>query len=474
MTSARGILRARFRPLSYLSVCSGIEAATVAWRGLGWTPTAVAEIDRFPSAVLAHHYPNVPNLGSIERFHEWPDLKSDVLVGGTPCQAFSVAGLRRGLSDPRGNLALVYLGILDRFRPRWAVWENVPGVLSSNGGRDFGAFLGALVELGYGLAYRILDAQFCGVPQRRRRVFVVAHLGDWRGPAAVLFERGGLRGDLASRPEARKEVAGTLTASSGGPNEEQAAQGRLIVHSTGAGFWSEGAGTLRARTQESHEHLVVQRTAFGGNNTSGPIGVSTALNAHGGPYGRLDFESETFIVEEPMTFDTTQITNPENRCQPRPGAPAHPLAATAHPPAVVYSVGLGSDPLHNRNITGPLTTRNGDPGIIAFTCKDHGGDAGAVAPTLRAMGHSDSHANGGGQIAMASESVVRRLTPLECERLQGFPDDYTLIPYKGKSAERCPDGPRYKALGNSMAVPVMRWIGEGIQSVDRLMVGLVR
>ena len=145
--------------MRYLSVCSGIEASTVAWHGLGWTPVAFAEIEKFPSALLAHHYPSVPNWGDMTKFQEWPDATIDLLVGGTPCQSFSVAGLRKGLADPRGNLALTYLAIADRYRPEWLVWENVPGVLSSGGGRDFGAFLGGLGQLGYGWAYRVLDAQ---------------------------------------------------------------------------------------------------------------------------------------------------------------------------------------------------------------------------------------------------------------------------------------------------------------------------
>jgi DNA (cytosine-5)-methyltransferase 1 len=198
----------------FASVCSGIEAASVAWSPLGWKAAFFSEIDKFPCAVLAHHYPDVPNLGDMNRFKDWPDAAFDVLVGGTPCQSFSVAGLRKGLADPRGNLALVYLAIAARYRPRWLVWENVPGVLSSDGGRDFGSFLGGLGELGYGWAYRVLDAQYVrvdglerAVPQRRRRVFVVGYLGDWRRAAAVLFERESLSGHPSPRREARESVA---------------------------------------------------------------------------------------------------------------------------------------------------------------------------------------------------------------------------------------------------------------------------
>jgi DNA (cytosine-5)-methyltransferase 1 len=196
--------------MRYLSVCSGIEAATVAWHHMGWEPAAFADIEAFPSAVLAHHYPSVPNLGDMTKFKEWDIGAIDLLVGGTPCQSFSVAGLRKGLEDPRGNLALTYCAILDKFKPKWFVWENVPGVLSSNGGRDFGAFLGAVAELGYGFAYRVCDAQWFGVPQRRRRVFVVGCLGDWRSAAEVLFEPESLRWDLAPSREKGQKVAPTV------------------------------------------------------------------------------------------------------------------------------------------------------------------------------------------------------------------------------------------------------------------------
>ena len=198
--------------MKYGSVCSGVEAATAAWHPLGWEPQWFSEIEKFPSAVLAHHYPDVPNLGDMTQFKEWPiDRSIDLLVGGTPCQSFSVAGLRKGLDDPRGNLMLTYLAIAAQYQPKWLVWENVPGVLSSQRGRDFGTFLGALGQLGYGFAYRVLDAQYFGVAQRRRRVFVVGYLGDWRRAAAVLFERESMSGHPAPSREAGKEAADTLT-----------------------------------------------------------------------------------------------------------------------------------------------------------------------------------------------------------------------------------------------------------------------
>ena len=239
--------------MNYLSVCSGIEAATVAWHSLGWTPLAFSEIEKFPSQVLAHHYPNTPNLGDMTKFKEW-SIESDVnvLVGGTPCQSFSVAGLRKGLDDPRGNLMLTYLAIAAKQRPKWVVWENVPGVLSSNGGLDFASFLRGLGQLGYGFAYRVLDAQYFGVAQRRRRVFVVGCAGDWRAAAAVLFERHSLQGHPApSREKGQRVAASTRASTSVGSlcartghsiSVQDAAQGHLMP-----AMHSEISPALKAR-----------------------------------------------------------------------------------------------------------------------------------------------------------------------------------------------------------------------------------
>lgn len=409
--------------MKYGSVCSGIEAASCAWHPLGWKAQFVSEIEPFPCAVLAHHYPTVPNLGDMTKFKDWPDAAIDLLVGGTPCQSFSVAGLRKGLADPRGNLMLTYLAIAQRYAPRWLVWENVPGVLSSNGGRDFGTLLGGLEELGYGFAYRVLDAQFFGVAQRRRRVFVVGHLGDWRRAATVLFERESLLGHPAPRRETRQGIAPTISARTrggGGLGTDFECDGGLIAHALrGEGFDASEDGTGRG----------------------------------------------TPLI--PVPFDTTQITSAANRSNPRAGDPCHPLAAGAHAPA------------------------------IAFDCKasgQNGFGVGEIASTMRSMGHANSHQNAGGHLAVAFQcqgsnvgemgtlrkgngnvtggvpfvvpgSAVRRLMPRECERLQGFPDDYTLISMRGKQAA---DGPRYKALGNSMAVPVMHWIGKRIDLVETL------
>ena len=442
--------------MRYFSVASGIEAATVAWHPLGWEPVGFAQFDPehdyrrgpdFASALLNIHYPDVPNYGDMTKFQEWPDAAFNVLVGGTPCQSFSVAGLRKGLADPRGNLALTFLAIVDRYRPNWVVWENVPGVLSADShdapdprppavdldGDDgpvdgteivvedeydadeihaFACLLAGFSDLGYHGAYGTLDAQYFGLAQRRKRVFAVFHSGSWTRGAAVLFDRSSLSGDPAPSREAR-QVAPTVPS---------------------------------------------RRTAGGGLGT--------------------DFDCDGGLI--PCAFDARQSN------------------------VITYG-----------NQAGPLDT-HGHSIAIAFSAKDHGADAGDIAPTLRAGGHTSSHANGGVMPAVAyrvhgensgamqgagaanvadpvevaraldtqggyaanqggnvvlgpavpePSMAVRRLTPRECERLQGFPDDYTLIPYRGKPAA---DGPRYKALGNSMAVPVMRWIGERIQMVEAL------
>jgi len=401
----------------YLSVCSGIEAATVAWHPLGWTPAAFSEVDAFPSAVLAHHYPSVPNLGDMTRFQEWPDADVDVLVGGTPCQSFSVAGLRAGLADPRGNLMLTYLTIARRYRPRWVVWENVPGVLSSNRGRDFGAFLGGLAECGYGFAYRVLDAQYFGLAQRRKRVFVVGHLGDWRRAAAVLFERHSLSGHPAPRREAGESAAPTLNA---GPVSGGRKYGLCADTADGLIHCADVAPTLNAHfgTKQGLENQHID----GGGHSSLPA-VSLCLNAGG--MGRIDAESET-LIPVGGGFD----------------GPVHTLRAEGFD-ASEDGCGRGT----------PLVP------AVAFSAQDNGRDASSdMSPTVRKGGDG-----GGVQIAIAQHMAVRRLTPRECERLQGFPDDYTLVPYRRKTAS---DGPRYKALGNSMAVPCMYWVGKRIQMVE--------
>ena len=193
--------------LTYLGLCEGISTATVAWKDL-MKPVGFAEIDEFPSAVLDHHYPDVPNFGDITKYKEWKlETNPDLIIGGTPCQSFSVAGLRGGLSDSRGNLTLTFVNILNRFRPKWFIWENVPGVFSSNKGRDFHSFTEGLQAIGYSIGWRVLDAQHFGLAQRRKRVYVVGNnTGDIRGIAEVLFEQESLLRNLAQSRQARKKT----------------------------------------------------------------------------------------------------------------------------------------------------------------------------------------------------------------------------------------------------------------------------
>jgi site-specific DNA-cytosine methylase len=298
-------------PLRYLSVCSGIEAASVAWEPLGWQPAAFSEVEKFPSAVLAHHWPDVPNLGDMTQYEQWKELGAiDLLVGGTPCQSFSVAGLRQGLRDPRGGLMLTYLEIARSFGPRWLVWENVPGVLSSHGGRDFGAFLGALGALGYGFAYRVLDAQWFGVAQRRRRVFVVGHLGDWTAAAKVLFERESVRRNPAPSREKGQGAAADARAgveASGGSEPVGALDCRIGAQRA----QNAQAGHYIAATAEGCDlfnHAVTGSVAHSirvgnGNAMGGVPSVVGALSdgAHngGGLNGQDAYSGRIFACSKP-------------------------------------------------------------------------------------------------------------------------------------------------------------------------------
>ncbi len=449
--------------MKYLSVCSGIEAATVAWHPLGWQPVGFAEIEPFPSAVLAHHYSEVPNFGDMTKYKEWNIGTVELLVGGTPCQSFSVAGLRKGLADPRGNLALVYCGILDHVRPEWFVWENVPGVLSSNGGRDFGSFLGALAELGYGFAYRVLDAQYFGVAQRRRRVFVVGYLGDWRPAAEVLFERKSVLGHPAPSREKGKEVAGTFTARarSGGwghdPNLAAGGYMQPVAMSSGqAGAEIRTDGGAFTLTCLHEAPVVAIQGNLIGRELGGPRGVGASDDGVMYTLTKADVHG----VVQPIPFDTTQITSPQNKSNPRPGAPCHTLNAQAHVPAVAFNARQDPDSWQER--TGPLDT-DGSTQAVGVTI--HGTDGTArvasfteTSSALRSR--TPSGVENSTTTAVMHSMAVRRLTPVECERLQGFPDNYTNIPWRKQPDS--PDGPRYKALGNSMAVPVMAWIGRRI------------
>ena len=502
--------------MNYMSLCSGVEAISVAWKGLGFNPVAFSEIEKFPSAVLDYYYPNVPNYGDMLNYKEWKnDGTVGLIVGGTPCQSFSIAGLRRGLEDPRGNLMLTFGAIIKKYRPTWLLWENVPGVLSSNRGRDFGTFLGMLGQLGYGYAYRILDAQHFGVAQRRRRVFVVGYLGDWRNPAKVLFEQESLRGDTQKGKKERQGTAENSCNGSGASSEG------LEIPKLAPTLTGIGAGLSRPGNQWQEDSWYIPTVAG-----------SLDTECGGNKLTHQSIENGHILPEKAPTLCATLSKQVTNQMLNNADAFFHIVPEKATTLRARDYKGIN---LHGENIVpckiGTLTTRSTtstgardvEDGYIIPVYSIHdqatrhsgkrgskndgkgnglgvsddnksytltSGDKHAVAYSFdslssNSMKSSNPHSgvreveksrtldttlptpdkNQGG-IGIVEKLKVRRLTPIEAERLQGFEDDYTRIPYRGKPKEQCPDGPRYKAMGNSMAVPVVRWIGERIKMVN--------
>ncbi|MBK0032658.1 DNA cytosine methyltransferase [Erwinia sp. S43] len=578
--------------LQYGSVCSGIEAVSLAWKPLGWHPAWFSEIDPFPNAVLAHHYPDVPNLGDMtgiaDQILAGTVPAPDILVGGTPCQAFSVAGARGGLSDPRGALTLKYTELanaIDQTRqqqhqqPSVIVWENVPGVLSDKS-NAFGCLLGALAgesrELQpagakwtnagcvsgprRSIAWRVLDAQYFGVAQRRKRVFLVASGRDGFDPAAVLFEPDCLHGDSSPGEQTWQIAAGPFAGS------------------------PDGAGSFPGSLAGAYQRVSVT-VCFGGGNRQGPIDKAACLTARG---HKCDFEVETFAAQS-VTGQQTHALNTANggKGSSEDGTGRGVPIVTQLTPWSAMPVAFAQNSRNevrleagDGQIVGALSVGGGKPGqglpaiayvparnaasedqgdektpMLGFTAQGSGADVlENLAPTLRAGGHADSHANAGvvpaivfktlrgtfnydisgtlishyskrqenadtilgpdliarsvavrgreggataelggavadalrasgggsdkahvllpsfeayfrGELLPPDESGwsqwacwrVRRLMPVECERLQGMPDNYTLVPYRGKPAA---DAPRYKAIGNSMAVPCVAWLGQ--------------
>jgi site-specific DNA-cytosine methylase len=614
-------------------VCSGIEAASVAWHSLGWTPVGFSEIEPFPCAVLAHHFPKVTNYGDMSKFRDWSIRAGDIdlLVGGTPCQSFSVAGLRQGLNDPRGNLMLTFLAIAEHLKPKWILWENVPGVLSSNGGRDFASFLGALGQLGYGFAYRVLDAQWCrthghprAVPQRRRRVFVIGCLGDQRSAAKVLFESESLQRYSAKSKATRQGTAADVEegVGSGGDGGVPSSRGEHLVadvatvdarNNVDRGdsqhldrlilCWWDGGNTASTLTSSLDDQRMPDKDNFGAvlqpvpfvkakraqSTTDNETWVEGVVAPTQNAFDVGDTRATTAILFENHPNDS-RVTGPHDvapSCVSRYGTGGGnvPLVIPIQDSRVIEKkqngIGVGNEtsPAYTIDQTGAQAVaiaipimpqamqaegwrvgkenqdgrgnglgvgKDGDPcptldrsavPAVAVGCFKSGQSAAArslgfsetESPTLGASGGNgipavaivnmqgsksnacvstdgssytinamhghDVHAvafqqntrdevrlmNGDGQIAgaLASESgmkqqnylasttmQVRRLTPTECERLQGFPDGWTAIPWKKKNAENCPDGPRYKALGNSMAVNCMEWIGQRINAIQ--------
>jgi DNA (cytosine-5)-methyltransferase 1 len=447
-----------------------MEAASVAWHPLGFKPVAFSEIEPFPCAILSARFPNTPNYGSLTEYTSWPIEQgaADLLVGGTPCQSFSVAGLRKGLADPRGNLALTFLGLADKLKPRWIVWENVPGVLSSGGGRDFGSFLGALVELGYGFAYRVLDAQHFGVPQRRRRVFVVACLGDWRAPAEVLSLREGLRGYLETGNKKRKGPAADAGASAQASRINCQPDG---ISGAVTSKWSKGSG---GPAGDEHYNMITQPVSHWEGGDVHPT-LNQAHNIGSPGYSNQELFSQKGAGLVPTPFRKSkraQTTTDDESWVPADASntlnnfdlgdtrTTHAVVQHQMPGSVAPTIGASGPPYSrtgNERVEAEALAVTFQPGNLR---REAGADPSFTTTTTLKASAGDQTPH------VATPMAVRRLTPVECERLQGFPDNWSRIPWKGKPEEECPDGPRYKACGNSMAVPVMRWIGERIAAYE--------
>lgn len=513
--------------MKYVSIFSGIEAATVAWHPLGWEPLAFSEIDPFPSTVLQHHYPDIPNLGDITKIDWSPYVgAADIVVGGSPCQSFSVAGKREGLAGASG-LMFEYIRAVRELRPRWFVWENVPGAFTSERGEAYRQLLSEMDALGYGLAWRVLDAQFFGVAQRRERVFLVGSLGTMRC-AEVLFERESLSWNHQSSRQKRQalteeaqERVGEADHDSGCLNPGET-QSRRVYPASGVyptlstreksgqnqesvftQFGDDVADTLTSRYDSSP---CVDRGANVVVDERDKVFLCQTLTAR----ARTGGNQVPLVQVQPLVF------NPNAGITEKGGGftlseDVTPTLKTDHNPAVAFASNQ-RDEVRELEVAGALAAQ---PGIKQQThiCRADG-QANAMtsvdmAPTLTSHAKKDppliypaedsigedepvtlqirGGKPGGGKGALIQRDMsvtlsthntqtlitggrekrsltVRRLTPRECERLQGFPDDYTDIPYRNK--EHAPDGPRYKALGNSMAVPVMRWIGERIRMVE--------
>ena len=420
--------------MKYLSVCSGIEAATRAFEPLGWIPIGFSEIEAFPSAVLKHHYSETPNFGDMSNYESWnftrPGSESDdfLLCGGTPCQSFSVSGLRKGLSDERGNLTLTFVKLADFFNPDWIIWENVPGILSSKD-NAFGCFLAGLcgesepyvplkkwTKSGVvsgpkrTIAWRVQDAQYHGVAQRRRRVFVVSVPGtdNWECAQALFPVGEGMFWDTPKSREKAKETPGDARKSTQGSSGESKSMIDI-----------DPAGSLCARSPE----YSVQ------DFTEGHMVCMASVEANA--------ETSEEICPTLMTHNARR-----------------PFIAWANHPQDSRVKEMGDV---CSSITAKYGTGGGNVPLISFKSNmgSFVGEQDGISPTLMTDAPN----------TVASNMMVRRLMPEECELLQGFPMGYTRIPWRNKDPKDCPDGPRYKALGNSMAVPCMRFIGERIQMI---------
>lgn len=509
--------------MRYISLFSGIEAASVAWSNLGWTCLGVSEIDPFACAVLKHHFPNVPNLGNVsditkEQINELKEQHPTeplIVVGGSPCQSFSIAGNKKGLSDPRGQLMFQYIRVVKIARPKYFVWENVGGALSSNKGQDFACLLEEMAQLGYSLCWRVLDSQYFGVPQRRKRVFLIGCLGNPRGGYEVLFESESSQGNNEPSRKTRKEDP-TKTETSIGKHDRRQKITMLknTQSSTSCYEQTETSFTLTAAMGTGGGHVPMitgqslhesrkQRCGYeeqkicptlesamgkGGGNipmlvTEQSFGqykfnnISATLRA---ARGSLD---SNLVIQHDLDFETVGTLCARDY----KGVATHDLpkgqklicerrAFTQNSRCEVRYIGGDGNSVGGLSANSGAHQTNYIQEEVVYVAPNN---EDVAAPISKANGEVwenqktfMSLSTGGGQLGHGHASVrienkVRRLTPKECERLQGFPDDWTKIPYRGKEAKDCPMSPRYKALGNSMAVPVMQWIGERIDLFEK-------
>ena len=440
--------------LTYLGLCEGISTATVAWKDL-MKPVGFAEIDEFPSAVLNHHYPNVPNFGDITKYKEWKlETDPDLIIGGTPCQSFSVAGLRGGMEDPRGNLTLTFVQILNRFKPKWFIWENVPGVFSSNKGRDFHSFTEGLQAIGYSIGWRVLDAQYFGLAQRRKRVFVVGNnTGDIRGITEVLFEREGLLRDLAQSRQKGKDATKKVRERSTGHDQRKKGVSAFDMQRISEYGNGEKSSTLKRRDYKDHTDLVVDTvTAFAIRT------ANTNANGHG------ISENKTHTLDG---ANGQAISFSAHMSEPMVHKDKSGTLQAKNPTAVVYEAHAQDARYREQDVSPTIQARHCNMTNTPLVYQSNQTDA-----RIKDMGNTCQTViarwgTGGNNQPLVQQSVIRRLTPVECERLQGFPDNYTQIPWKGKAKEDCPDSHRYKALGNAMAVPVIQFLGKNIVDYER-------
>ena len=413
--------------MKFLSLFSGIEAASVAWKDLGWQCVGVSEIEPFPCAVLKKHYPNVPNLGDItkitkEMLNELGPI--DIVVGGSPCQSYSVAGNKKGLDDPRGQLMFDYIRVVRDTKPKWFIWENVPGVLSSNNGKDFGSLLWEMEKLGYDLAWRVLDSKDFGVPQKRRRVFLVGHLGKGASPRQVLFESEGSSRHIEKSHQSREDNSTEIEDGVGTSSFRKSKRAR---NHDDYETWVEEDKTNTLNVFDSTNvrttQCIVESQYYehhpNDSRTKGPLDLANTVSARYGTGGG----NTPVVVETMLDFNVASTLTARDW----KGPSADWVNTTCQPKLVVETV---------LDKARTLCARDG---------KDGGpGEEGMYA------------------IERSNKLRVRRLTPLECERLMGFPDGYTEIEWKGKSLENCPVSHRYKCLGNSMVTNVIKWLGVGI------------